>query len=62
MVLTGDGLFSLREQTEAGLENVGEPLGLDAFVRFVDGLGPPKPSRLSKYDVAFARQLVKKTP
>ncbi|CAB3794790.1 hypothetical protein [Pararobbsia alpina] len=35
------------------------PLPLDAFVAFVDGLGPPKPSKASKLDLAFEEQLRK---
>ncbi|HJV93374.1 MAG TPA: hypothetical protein VJ572_07825 [Azonexus sp.] len=61
MVVTSSGLFTLREQLESGLEELTAPLDLDAFVRFVDALGPQKPQRISKYDVAFAKQLVKKT-
>lgn len=34
-----------------------EPLPLDAFVAFVDGFGPPKPSKASKLDIAFEAQL-----
>jgi hypothetical protein len=36
-----------------------EPLPLDAFVAFVDGFGPPKPSKASKLDLAFEEQLRK---
>src|ERR1700744_3066221 len=36
-----------------------EPLPLDAFVAFVDGFGPPKPSKASKLDLAFEAQLRK---
>lgn len=61
MVVISSGLFTLREQLESGLEELTAPLDLDAFVRFVDALGPQKPKRISKYDAAFAKQLVKKT-
>jgi hypothetical protein len=38
------------------------PLELDEFVAFVNGLGPQTPRRVSKLDVAFEKQLVKKKP
>ena len=38
----------------------GEPLELDAFVAFVNALGPQKARRVSKLDVAFEKQLSKK--
>lgn len=61
MVITSSGLFTLREQLESGAVELSAPLDLDAFVGFVDALGPQKPQRISKYDAAFAKQLVKKT-
>lgn len=61
LVVTSSGLFTLREQLESGLVELTAPLDLDAFVRFVDAQGPQKPQRISKYDAAFAKQLVKKT-
>ena len=61
LVITSSGLFTLREQLESGPVELTPPLDLDAFVRFVDALGPQKPQRISKYDAAFAKQLVKKT-
>ena len=39
-----------------------EPLALDPFVAFVNGVGPQKPRRVSKLDVAFEKQLIKKAP
>lgn len=60
MVLTGSGLFLLRERTAAGETPLCEPLALDDFVRFVDSLGPQKAPRVTKNDAAFARQLVRK--
>ncbi|WP_265947240.1 hypothetical protein [Dechloromonas sp. A34] len=61
MVITSSGLFTLREQLESGLQELTAPLDLDAFVRFVDAQGPQEVKRISKYDAAFAKQLVKKT-
>ena len=57
---TGDGLFFLTEKP--GAPPLCEPLELDAFVAFVNGLGPQTPKRVSKLDVAFEKQLVKKKP
>lgn len=56
MVMTGDGLFKLR----LGQEDLNAPLPLNDFVKFVDGQGPQKVKRMTKNDIAFARQLVKK--
>jgi hypothetical protein len=61
LVVTRAGLFKLREQLLAESKDIGEPLELDAFVRFVDAQGPQTPPRISKYDADFAKQLVKKS-
>ena len=61
MVITSGGLFKLREQVAGESKEIGEPLDLEAFVRFVDAQGPQKPQRISKYDAEFAKQLVKKS-
>jgi len=58
MARTGDGLFFLSER--AGAPPLCEPLELDQFVAFVNQLGPQTPRRMSKLDVAFEKQLVKK--
>lgn len=56
-----DGLFSLRLTSPAGQsEAIGTPLPMDEFVRFIDGLGAPKPKRVSKLESAFRDQLNKK--
>lgn len=61
MVRRSDGMFSLMLATEAGAsEPVGEPLPMEEFVQFVNSLGPQQPKRVSKLDLAFERQLVKK--
>jgi hypothetical protein len=62
MALTGSGLFTLHEQCEDGLQQLGTALALDDFVSFVDSLGPQKLRRITKNDAAFAKQLVRKTP
>ena len=62
MVRRNDGMFSLVLATGAGTsEPVGQPLPIDEFVRFVNSVGPQQPRRISKLDVAFERQLLKKT-
>ncbi|MFC5472566.1 hypothetical protein [Paraherbaspirillum soli] len=61
MVRTADELFYLAQN--AGAEpaiRVSEALELDDFVKFVNGYGPQKPKRVSKLDVAFEKQLVRK--
>lgn len=59
MARTGGELFFLIEGPAK--PPLCAPLELDAFVAFVNGLGPQKPRRVSKLDVAFEKQLVKKT-
>jgi hypothetical protein len=58
MARTGEGLFFLSETP--GGEPLCAPLELDEFVAFVKKLGPQEVRRVSKYDVAFEKQLVKK--
>lgn len=58
MARTGDGLFFLTEG--AGQPALCEALELDQFVAFVNGVGPQKPRRVSKLDIAFEKQLGKK--
>lgn len=60
LVLTGAGLFKLREQGTGGMTS--EAMSLDDFVRYVDASGPQPIRRVTKNDAAFARQLVKKPP
>lgn len=60
LVMTGDGRFLLRERLVDGEQAIGEALPLDDFVRFVDGQGPQPVAKMSKNDLAFARQLGKK--
>jgi hypothetical protein len=60
MARTGAGLFFLTERP--GAPPLCEPLELDAFVAFVNAQGPQTPRRVSKLDVAFETQLVKKKP
>ena len=60
MVLTGDGLFKLSEQSGSGNTPLTDALPLDDFVRLVDAMGPQKVHRITKNDAAFAKQLVRK--
>lgn len=57
MAVTGAGLFSLSEPTAAGEQRVFDPVPLDEFVRLVDAMGPQQIRRMTKNDVAFAKQL-----
>jgi hypothetical protein len=59
MARTGDGLFFLSERP--GAPPLSAPLELDAFVAFVDSLGPQVQQRVSKHDLAFEKQLVRKS-
>jgi hypothetical protein len=62
MVRTADGMFYLALGTGTVAPPVpqSEALPMDAFVKFVDGFGPQVPRRVSKLDLAFEAQLVKK--
>lgn len=61
MAQTGAGLFYLSERIDGSDERVSEILPLDGFVLFVDAMGPQQVRRMTKNDVGFAKQLVKKT-
>ena len=60
LVITGDGLFKLREQAGGEDRLLSDALPLDDFVRLVDAMGPQQEPRMTKNDAAFARQLLKK--
>lgn len=60
MARTGDGLFFLSEKP--GAPALCAPLELDEFVAFVNGLGPQEVKRVSRHDVEFEKQLVRKKP
>lgn len=60
MSLSGGGLFCLVLPNETGASNrLCEPMLLDEFVAFVNAYGAQTPKRISKLDVAFAKQLGK---
>lgn len=60
MVMTGSGLFLLRERVDGSDREVSPALPLDEFVAFVDAQGPQPVPRITKNDAAFARQLARK--
>lgn len=62
MARTGDGLFYIRPRVEYRSERAFDPLPLDDFVRVVDAMGPQSERRVTKNDVAFRKQLAKKSP
>ncbi|MEA3121707.1 MAG: hypothetical protein QOH33_1262 [Paraburkholderia sp.] len=51
------GWFRLVDKTGGIEREVGEPMPLEAFVAFIDKLGPPKPKKTSKFDEAFEAQI-----
>jgi hypothetical protein len=60
MARTGAGHFFLSERP--GAPPLCAPLELDDFVTFVNGLGPQEVKRVSRHDVEFEKQLVRKKP
>ncbi len=61
MTFASNGLFSLVLMIGNGESNrLCEPMPLDDFVAFVNAYGPQTPKRVSKLDVEFSKQLVKK--
>lgn len=62
MVMGGDGMFCLVLATGAGSSSrLCEPMMLDEFVAFVNAYRQQTPKRISKLDVAFKKQLTKKS-
>ena len=58
MSVRADGLFVLRLLSAEGSSMpVGEPLPMDEFVSFVNGIKAQAPKRESKLDVVFRTQL-----
>jgi hypothetical protein len=61
MGTNGKGLFWLSQPGKNGVSNkLCEPMTMDDFVVFVNGFGPQIVKRVSKLDVEFSKQLVKK--
>ena len=58
MSVRADGLFVLRlASIDGGSISVGEPLPIEEFVRFVNGIKAQAPKPESKLDLAFRTQL-----
>ena len=58
MVRGADGLFHLAALADDGeLARLSPSLEQDAFVAFVNAYGPQEVKRVSKFDVAFEKQL-----
>jgi hypothetical protein len=53
--------FQLGRDAPAGVEWLGEPLPLDSFVGMVDAMGPREVRRRTRNDIAFEKQLVRKS-
>ena len=60
MSLTGNGMFILSVDQGDGKQRIGEALPLDEFVHFVNAQGPQAVRRMTKSDIAFEKQLVRK--
>ena len=61
MTMNSGAMFSLVLPNEAGdTTRLCEPMMLDDFVVFVNAYGPQTPKRVSKLEVEFTKQLVKK--
>lgn len=60
IVLTGGGLFCLVLPNDTGANSrLCQPMLIDDFVTFVNAFGPQITKRVSKLDIAFAKQLGK---
>ncbi len=63
LILSADGQFQLvSKEVPGAVQKIGEPLPLDEFVAYVNAYGPQIPRRMTKSDIAFEKQLVKKKP
>ena len=61
MVISGNGLISLVEsKPDAATDKLCAPMQLDDFVAFVNAFGPQTPKRVTKLDIAFNKQLIRK--
>ncbi|CAB3760437.1 hypothetical protein [Paraburkholderia humisilvae] len=58
-IALSSGLFYLVDRSSGTDQKVSGPLPLDEFVKFVDELGPQKPRKASKLDLAFEEQIRK---
>ena len=60
VILMSAGLLKLGERSEDGDKQLTDALSLDDFVSLVDSMGSQKVPRITKGEVAFLKQLVKK--
>ena len=61
MTMNSGAMFCLVLPNETGDSvRLCEPMMLDDFVTFVNAYGPQTPKRVSKMEVEFSKQLVKK--
>lgn len=61
MAMNSSAMFSLVLATGGGESTrLCEPMIMEDFVAFVNAYGPQTPKRVSKLDIAFSKQLVKK--
>ena len=61
MACTPEGFFYLMLSSDTALpEKITGLLALDEFVTEVNKIGPQKPRRVTKFDAAFEKQLVRK--
>ena len=58
---TRDGLFFVSEWVGEETVRITEPCALDDFVTLVNAMGPQVVKRLTKNDIAFQKQLIKKS-
>lgn len=61
MSFASNGMFCLVLKNEAGeAQRLCEPMQMDDFVVFVNAYGPQTPKRVSKLDIEFSKQLIRK--
>ena len=61
MSMNSSAMFSLLLATGGGeSERLCEPMMMEDFVAFVNAYGPQTPKKVSKLDIEFNKQLVKK--
>jgi tagatose-1,6-bisphosphate aldolase len=62
MVFLPGDRFCLAQQGECdGVRKISEACDQDGFIALVDSISPPKPRKAGKLDIAFEKQLVKKS-
>lgn len=62
MTMNSSAMFSLVLATGGGESTkLCEPMMMEEFVAFVNAYGPQTPKRVSKLDVEFSKQLVRKS-